>query len=153
MHDKDKGSKGGANDKPHHALAAPCKSCPYRCDVPSGVWAAHEYEKLPKYDGEIWQQLLAGATSLFLCHQRNNALCSGWLATHGPENLLAMRLNADKVQEECFDYETDVPVFASGAEACAHGLADIDAPGDAAEQTMQRLLRTKKGSVQNSRKA
>ena len=24
----------------------PCSSCPYRKDVPSGVWAHHEYEKL-----------------------------------------------------------------------------------------------------------
>ena len=29
---------------------SPCGSCPYRQDVPSGVWAASEYEKLPAYD-------------------------------------------------------------------------------------------------------
>jgi hypothetical protein len=28
----------------------PCESCPYRKDVPSGVWSEGEYRKLPQYD-------------------------------------------------------------------------------------------------------
>lgn len=133
--------------KPHHALAAPCKSCPYRRDVPSGVWAEHEYEKLPKYDGEIMDQAMAGGTGLFMCHQGDNALCSGWLGCHGPVNLLAMRLHSDKVEPETFDYVSPVPLFASGFEACAHGLADIEDPGDDAERLMNRLHRTGKGKL------
>lgn len=129
----------------HHALAAPCKSCPYRQDVPSGVWAENEYVKLPDYDGEIVEQLMKGATGLFLCHQQNNALCSGWLGCHGPTDLLAMRLHHEKVEEACFDYETDVPLFASGKEAAEHGLRDIEAPSEAAERVMGRLM--KKGNV------
>lgn len=130
---------------PHHALSAPCKSCPYRQDVPSGIWTEDEYEKLPKYDGEIVTQAMKGATGLFLCHQRNNALCSGWLACHGPDNLLALRLNHAKVDPSVFNYETDVPVFSSGAEAADHGLREIDQPSTAAHRTMERLIR--KGGV------
>jgi hypothetical protein len=37
--------------------ARPCASCPYRKDVPSGIWAAHEYTKLLAYDGDILDQL------------------------------------------------------------------------------------------------
>jgi hypothetical protein len=129
------------SDEPHHALAAPCKSCPYRKDVASGVWEAHEYEKLKAYDGEILDQALNGATGLFLCHQKNNALCSGWLACHGPVELLAMRLHSRLVQPETFQYETDVPVFASGAEAAEHGMKDIEAPSEKAFKTMAQVER------------
>jgi hypothetical protein len=125
--------------KQHHALAAPCKSCPYRQDVPSGVWAAEEYQKLPKYDGEIIEQLTQGATGLFLCHQHNNALCSGWLGCHGPDGLLAMRLNFERVEPEAYNYETDVALFSSGAEAAAHGMKEIEKPSCTARQTIDRL--------------
>lgn len=125
----------------HHALPAPCKSCPYRRDVPSGVWSANEYQKLPAYDGEMVEQLAHGGTGLFLCHQRNNALCSGWLACHGPGNLIAMRLHAGHVEPAAFDYRTDVPVFSSGMEAAAHGMRDIEAPSVEAGRMMDRLER------------
>ncbi|QIG66761.1 hypothetical protein EVB27_091 [Rhizobium phage RHph_TM16] len=125
----------------HHALAAPCKSCPYRKDVASGVWEAHEYEKLKAYDGEILDQVIAGATAVFLCHQQNNALCSGWLACHGPENLLAMRLNHRIVHHDTYMYETDVPVFSSGTEAAEHGMRDIEAPSEKAIKTMAQVER------------
>ena len=124
---------------PHHALAAPCKSCPYRRDVPSGVWAEEEYEKLVKYDGEIIDQFTKGATGLFLCHQQNNALCSGWLGCHGPNELLAMRLNFEQVAPEAYDYKTEVPLFSSGAEAAAHGLKEIEKPSGTALRTISRL--------------
>lgn len=130
--------------KPHHALKAPCKSCPYRKDVPSGIWAPEEYEKLPSFDGEIVEQLMKDGTALFLCHQQNNSLCSGWLGCHGPENLLAMRLHHEHVEPETFDYTTDVPLFSSGAEAAEHGMKDIEQPGEKAEKTMQRLMKNKK---------
>ncbi|QSY98577.1 hypothetical protein J2J97_32245 (plasmid) [Rhizobium bangladeshense] len=124
----------------HHALAAPCKSCPYRKDVPSGVWTEDEYGKLPAYDGSPAEQFMQGGSALFLCHQRNNALCSGWLGCHGPDNLVALRLHHQHVKPEVFDYETDVPLFASGAEAATHGMRDIERPSEAAHRVMGRLL-------------
>lgn len=127
--------------KPCGVMKAPCKSCPYRQDVPSGVWADEEYEKLPGYDGEIIDQLNAGATSLFMCHQKDGNLCAGWLATHGTDNLLALRLHHPEVKDEVWGYESPVPVFSSGAEAAAHGMAEIDQPGPRAKRTINRLVR------------
>lgn len=123
------------------ALPAPCKSCPYRKDVPSGVWDASEYAKLPAYDGDIPEQAMNGAMMLFMCHQKNGCLCSGWLGCHGPSNLLAMRLHHEAVSPEVFDYSTDIPLFASGAEASSHGMSDINSPGIAANRVIKRLER------------
>lgn len=122
----------------------PCGSCPYRKDVPSGVWAAEEYQKLPLYDGDIGDQLASGAIGLFMCHQRDGCLCGGWLATHGPDNLLALRMQP--VDAAAHDYVSDVPVFASGAEAAAHGLACIKKPPASAQRLMAKLTNLKKGT-------
>lgn len=56
----------------------PCASCPYRRDVPSGVWAPEEYEKLRRYDAPTMEQ----PPQVFLCHQKNrdtaNRVGAGW---------------------------------------------------------------------------
>jgi hypothetical protein len=124
----------------HGVMKAPCKSCPYRKDVPSGVWHEDEYDKLPTYDGEIIEQLVAGGTGIFLCHQQDNNLCAGWLACHGSDNLLAMRMQGHLVKEEVWGYETNVPLWGSGQEACDHGKADIDNPGAKASRVIDRLV-------------
>lgn len=129
-------SSGSAPQSPSKA---PCGSCPYRRDVPSGLWEAHEYSKLPGYDGEIVQQLMAGAMGLFFCHQNDGHLCSGWVGCHGAENLLATRLHA--VSDETFDYQSPVPLFASGAQAAAHGMARIENPDKRAVAAIQKLER------------
>lgn len=118
------------------AARAPCGSCPYRRDVPSGIWVKAEYDKLPAYDGETWEQ----APNLFMCHQRDGCLCAGWLACHDPKELLALRLHARKVDPAVFDYETSVPVFRSGAEAREHGLREIAKPGVKARKMMLGLV-------------
>lgn len=121
---------------------APCKSCPYRKDVPSGVWAASEYKKLPDYDGEIVEQLLKNATALFDCHQQDGKLCAGWIGCHGAINLLACRLRADGLDPSVWTYKSPVPLFASGSAACAHGKRAINKPGIRARSMAARLLRT-----------
>ena len=113
----------------------PCGSCPYRRDVPSGVWDQVEYDKLPLYDGDTGSQSWA----LFMCHQQDGCLCGGWLATHGTDELLALRVN--QVHLSTFKYKTKVPVFASGAEARAHGMRDIEAVGEKAERVIKKLER------------
>jgi hypothetical protein len=120
--------------------AAPCKSCPYRQDVPSGVWAEEEYEKLKNYDGEIIDQLTKGAAGLFMCHQQTGNLCAGWIATHGVDNLLALRLHGHEVDAKVWSYRTKVPVFKSGQEAAEHGMAEIDEPGVKAQRVIERLV-------------
>lgn len=117
----------------------PCGTCPYRQDVPSGIWDPSEYAKLPRFDGTIADQLLLGAAGLFMCHQRDGCLCGGWLATHGPENLLALRMS--KVDPSTWDYDPPTPVWSSGAEAAAHGMRDVHKPGVAAKRKMKGLAR------------
>lgn len=117
----------------------PCASCPYRHNAPSGVWATEEYKKLPAYDAETPDQ----PTELFLCHQTGEELCSGWVAHADPANLLALRLGVivGTVDPMVFDYTTHARLFDSGAEACAHGLKDIEKPDTRAQQTIRKLIR------------
>lgn len=120
---------------PSTPAAAPCKSCPYRKDVPSGVWAAHEYQKLPLYDGETWEQ----SPALFFCHQQDGHLCAGWLGCHDQQHLLALRLHEAAVSQLAWEYHSPVELFASGAEAAAHGMKDIASPGQRASEMISRL--------------
>jgi hypothetical protein len=122
----------------------PCGSCPYRRDVPSGIWAREEYDKLPRYDGETWEQDVA----IFMCHQRDGRLCAGWLACHDPRELLALRITRN-VDPRVFDYETDTPVFASGAEARTHGIKNIPRPGVRARKMVAGLVRRQLTTITN----
>lgn len=125
----------------------PCTSCPYRTDVPSGVWAASEYAKLEAYDTDTASQPL----SLFLCHQNDrdsdrSRLCSGWVGCHG-EELLALRIAVidgridGETFTECADYVSPVTLFGSGTEAAAHGVAGIDAPDRDAIEAIEKITR------------
>ena len=118
----------------------PCGSCPYRRDVPSGLWHPDEYAKLSAFDGAIPDQLHNGAHGVFMCHQNDGSLCGGWLATHGPENLLALRLARD-VDPAVWNYDAGVEVFASGAEAALHGLQDVEEPSEEALRKINGLLK------------
>lgn len=119
----------------------PCSSCPYRRDVPSGIWAASEYGKLPGYDGTTEDQLVAGATGLFHCHQQPENLCAGWTGCHDMAESLAVRLNWRRLSPDIYLYESPVPLFGSGAEAAAHGMRDIGNPGPETERKIGQLLR------------
>lgn len=117
--------------------AAPCGSCPYRRDVPGGVWDASEYLKLPKYDGGTVDQFLKGGTGLFFCHRNDGHLCAGWVGCHDMGHAIAVRLNP--VHPSTFDYVSPVPLFGSGAEAALNGLLDIEAPSPAALRIIAKL--------------
>ena len=128
---------------------APCISCPYRLDVPSGVWAASEYDKLPAYDAPPVVQVTNGALARFDCHQQNGKLCAGWVGCHGADNLMALRVAgfSREIAEEVWAYESPVPLFLSGAEAAAHGKRQIDRPGRAARAMIGRLKNKLKGKI------
>jgi hypothetical protein len=122
------------------ARPTPCASCPYRQSVPSGLWAPEEYAKLPGYDGDTMNQ----TPNMFLCHQQDGCACAGWLGhREHPADLLAVRIGilSGTLDESCADYTTDVPLFASGADAAAHGLRDVEEPGEAAATAISKLLR------------
>ena len=114
----------------------PCGSCPYRRDVPSGIWEQVEYDKLPSYDGPTWAQ----SPTLFFCHYRDGNLCAGWLACHNPRELLALRM-PHTCDPSVYDYSTDVPVFNSGAEARQHGLYGIRSPDLKAKKMIAGIVR------------
>jgi hypothetical protein len=126
----------------------PCPSCPYRRDVPSGIWHASEYDKLPLYDLGTGEQVLARATALFHCHSQPASLCAGWVGCHDMDSNLAMRMNVRDVDPAVFEYSSPVPLFASGAEAAEHGKRDLPQPGPAARRKVQQLLR-----MQDARRA
>jgi Family of unknown function (DUF6283) len=113
-----------------------CSACPYRKDCPSGLWAAHEYNKLRDYDNITPDQPWAP----FMCHATPDHLCHGWAVVHtnrGHEyDLLALRMiGYPEVPEP------SVPLFASGNEAANHGQKDIEAPSAEAIATAERLVR------------
>lgn len=125
---------------PMNCAKAPCKSCPYRRDVPSGLWHEDEYDKLPNYDGSIVDQAMNGATSVFMCHQQDGRLCAGWVAAHNSE-LLALRLRGHEIESSVWDYKSPVPVFPSGKEAADHGKRDIATPSTTAISAIKTLER------------
>lgn len=120
----------------------PCGSCPYRRDVPSGVWHRSEYEKLPRYDGETWDQPVGA----FFCHQQDGHLCAGWVGCHDMEETMALRppffqmngLEPEDVQA-ALDYECPVPLFESGQEAADHGMRDLESPSEKAVKTGAKI--------------
>lgn len=121
--------------------AAPCGSCPYRRDVPSGVWDETEYAKLPRYDGETWSQ----EPTVFLCHQQDGRACAGWVGTHDMAESFGLRMAVQmgliELQDvDAFlDYASPVPLFGSGQEAADHGRARLLDPDQDARKTIQRL--------------
>ncbi len=126
----------------------PCVSCPYRRDVPSGIWDASEYAKLPGYDGPTFAQPAA----LFLCHQHDRGddgarVCGGWAGCHDGNELLALRMAVSSrevtvdVADAIRDYVSPVPLFASGAEAADHGMREIHQPSPAACTAMTKITR------------
>ncbi|MGW5315486.1 DUF6283 family protein [Nocardia thailandica] len=128
----------------------PCASCPYRRDVPSGVWAWEEYDKLRRYDGDMADQ----PTVLFLCHLTDpdtvsRRLCAGWVGCHGGRDLLAVRLvlvcgqMSTSTFETVESYVSPQPLFGSGAEAADHGQRDITDPGAAARRAISKLARSR----------
>ncbi|HEY5857763.1 MAG TPA: DUF6283 family protein [Aldersonia sp.] len=125
----------------------PCATCPYRVDVPSGVWAADQYEKLRRYDTDTAMQPHA----LFLCHQTDadsshRRLCAGWVGCHG-DQLLALRLAGldgrltPATIQAAVDYVSPVPLFETGAAAARHGQAEIDHPSRSATAAIRKISR------------
>lgn len=128
----------------------PCVSCPYQEDVPSGVWAEEDYAKLPLFDEPTYAQ----PGRLFLCHQHDRddpraRVCSGWAGCHDMSQSLGLRLAlasgdiTEATAEAITDYVSPVPLFASGAEAAAHGVREILDPGPDAVRLIAKIERVR----------
>jgi len=93
----------------HVARKTPCEQCPWREDVPTGVFPAEAYRHSAHtaYDA---------AMSTFACHMagaQHPATCAGFLLRHGAHNLsvrIALsgeRIDLDKISDGGFPiYET-----------------------------------------------
>jgi hypothetical protein len=128
----------------------PCQSCPYRRDVPSGVWDESEYDKLPPYDSPTYAQ----PGRLFNCHQHDPGdtrarICGGWAGCHDMHHSAALRIALvnGKITPETYratlGYVSPVPLFASGAEAREHGIRDYFSPGPDALAALDKIRRTR----------
>ena len=130
----------------HAPKPYPCASCPYRCDVPSGIWSEDEYHKLPLYDKPTAEQ----PHGVFMCHQADDTVCSGWAGTHDIVNLMSLRMAAStgRIEEGALDaimdYKSPVPLFDSGAEACAHGMSEVLTPSQEAVLIALKIKRRRK---------
>lgn len=118
----------------------PCGSCPYRKDVPPGVWHADEYAKLPEYDKPTYDQ----PPGVFMCHQQDGCVCSGW-AHVADEDTLALRLagfNGNDVVP-VIEYQSPIPTFDTHTEAAEHGLSEYveGEPPPEAERIHRKLTR------------
>lgn len=121
----------------------PCSSCPYRRDVPSGLWAASEYEKLIPYDAPTWAQPL----NAFSCHATPDFYCNGWAIVSGYDSMaLRVAETRNPLRQLSGDGafvipEPTVPLFATHTEAAEHGLRDVEHPKDEAIEAVTRLRR------------
>lgn len=118
---------------------APCRSCPYRLDCPSGVWHESEYAKLPEYDKETFAQPFVA----FLCHDadRESELCRGWAEVHGKQEgehaLLSVRVMGIGGIERL--HPCGVELHESGQAACDAGMERIENPSEEAVEMSERL--------------
>jgi len=119
----------------------PCTTCPYRRDVPAGVWTAEEYAKLREYDDES-----NPALAVFLCHQSNvvgvATACKGWVMVH--QESVAVRLGCVLGQLDpatCFA-ETEIPLHESGVAAADFGEQGVKRPGRKALKVIGKLAGT-----------
>ncbi|QWF81109.1 DUF6283 family protein [Amycolatopsis sp. CA-230715] len=133
----------------------PCASCPYRRDVPSGVWDVTEYAKLPLYDAETGLQ----PGGLFQCHQNDGEhthrrICAGWAGCHDGDELLALRLAVrsgriiPETAQATVNYQSPIPLFDSGADAAIHGVRDIETPDSEALRAIEKIRRVRSDLIE-----
>lgn len=119
---------------------AACEACPYVVGVPSGVWSADDYQKLPPYDAETMEQPVVP----FTCHAAPSTYCHGWAVVGSQRHeceLLALRLASIRGGEYVEIPAPSAPLFDTHTEAAAHGMRDIKRPSAAAKKTMRALLK------------
>lgn len=114
-----------------------CSSCPYRCDVPSGVWASATYDMLIPYDEPTQYQPIGP----FMCHATPDHYCHGWAVVGQSQprdhHLLALRMFPP---DDGVIPEARTPLFGSHTEAAEHGKREVDNPSDEAKELANRLV-------------
>ena len=135
----------------------PCASCPYRTDVPSGVWHYDEYEKLRAYDEDPGDpdKAIAAIGHVFLCHQPvedAQAVCRGWAEVHYDTPAVRMAMMTGAIDPETLREPPEgVTFFPSGAAAADHGQEHIDAPDDGACAAIDKVERLRESAARRRR--
>ncbi len=128
--------------RPLDCAAAPCGSCPYRRDTPTGVWHPEEYEKLRHYTGSLDG---IPALGIFLCHQTNatgrETVCRGWLTVERDSVAVRLALLRGTVTPEQVKRSVSTEIYTTGAEAADAGMRGVRAPNAKARRMMERLIR------------
>jgi hypothetical protein len=119
-----------------------CATCPYRCNVPSGIWDPEEYDKLVRYDGDTSSQPMA----VFRCHQGDGSICAGWFRHRDPADLLAVRMavitgSLDPAFVEAWHPHQAEGVFRSGEAAAEHGKREVRVPNPQARAAIAKIIR------------
>jgi hypothetical protein len=107
----------------HAHRRKPCKECPWRMDVPTGVFPADAFrESAPtSYDGAI---------KTFGCHMNKTtavATCAGFLLRHSDNNIgIRLSLSGERIDLDTVE-DGGVPVYPSYREmAIANGVTADD---------------------------
>lgn len=133
---------------PLHVAPRPCPTCPYARSTPPGIWHPDEYAKLARYDA---MPLSAEDLATFHCHQQNvtgrPTVCRGWLGVHADSPAVRLAVTFGRLSAEVVPFEQDPGLYSSGAEACAAGMAGVDAPDSDAQDAMGKLLRRGAGRL------
>jgi len=114
-----------------------------RADAPSGLWSLDEYAKLPPYDAPTGEQ----PPRLFMCHQKDGSLCSGWVGVgvQAPpdRDLLALRiaLLSGRVDPSVLDHVSPVPLHPSFVASAEHGVRDLNRRSARTRRMSARLVR------------
>lgn len=115
----------------------PCSSCPYRRDVPSGIWAREEYEKLRAYDDN-------NVFGVFLCHHSpsmdRDAVCRGWLVVHADSVAVRLAVCQGIIRREDYGRPCDTPLYKTGNAAANAGIKGIKRPGIKARRAIDKLI-------------
>lgn len=105
----------------HYDTREPCKTCPYRRDVPIGTWHREEFQNLRAQNSRDFGEQ-------FGCHAtrkaaRGPSVCGGWLLdqrNHGVPSLsLRMTLMSNPEALAAFDEVTD------GGHDCYESVAEM----------------------------
>ncbi len=82
----------------------PCRTCPYRTDVPVGTWHAEEFVKLLKNDRKDADALHPTLGATYGCHKYGKvdgekSFCAGWLLDQRRRNYPALQLRLRFLRE------------------------------------------------------
>jgi hypothetical protein len=128
-----------------HVAPRPCNTCPYLRSTPPGIWHPDEYAKLPHFDDDA--PLDEHALATFHCHQQHATgvptVCRGWLGVHRDSIAVRVAQIDGRIDPADVPTEPDPTMYDSGAEACAVGLAAVDAPPPEAFAAQVKLLVSK----------